>query len=185
MGLLEKAIVQQLLALSPKEKRDTVQGRLINLLGAAPNTSVSNLPPRRGKADGGLDGRVLVLVPPRLISAEEPSAQEPTVPVETEAAINLKIEKAKFSRKELGAFVNDMQRERLKVGLIITASGLSPDATSETERHHREGNIVLAHYLLEELLSDNPPGKGIVFKAGHLAETIKQNLTAYLAGNQE
>jgi hypothetical protein len=172
MGLLERGIVEQLLELTPKEKQDNLEPKILKLLGGVPNTSVSKLPPRRGKADGGLDGRVAVLVPSALV---DPGSNSGEV-VDAEAAINIKVEKDKFSRTLMGAFINDMDREGIKVGIIVTTAGLSPDARSE--------KIVLVHYLLEELISGDPADKGISFKNGTLGETIKKNLVDYLASEK-
>jgi hypothetical protein len=176
MGLLEKALVRHLLDLSSQEKQDRVEVRIVQLIGGTQGKKVSNLPPRRGRADGGLDGTVRVHVPNDLL----PTSRKAGI-IDIDAALNIKIRKSKFTRDQLGAFVNDMDRENILVGIIISASGLSADAKSELERHNKKGSVHLAHVLLEDLISNAPILEGIQFRDGNLRETVKKGLENFIS----
>ena len=57
MGNLQKRLVEHLISLSPKDKRE-IANRIVQVLGGDPTPQVTGLPPRRGPGDGGLDSRV-------------------------------------------------------------------------------------------------------------------------------
>lgn len=173
MGLLEKEIVNQLLEFSSKEKRDELEPRIVSFLSGDTTTKVTKLSQRRGAADGGIDGRIKVL---RTVLNSIEDGKE----IEVEAGINVKVRKTPFTREQFGAFINDLDRESLNVGLIITAVGLAPDAQSELQRHNSKGSIQLAHILLEDILSGKVKVENIRFKDGELCETMRCNLHNYL-----
>lgn len=141
MGVLEEALVKQLLLTTPSFKRDIMEARIRTLLGAAPFTDVTGLPTRRGAADGGIDGVVRY-------SKNENGLFTP----EVNAALNIKIRQTDFTREQLGGFILDMDREKINVGIILTAANLAPDAKAELTRKNLEGAIELLHISLSDLL---------------------------------
>lgn len=143
MGVLEEAIIDRLLATDSGFKRDVMESRIRTLLGAEPFTDVTGLPARRGRADGGIDGIV------NFRNCNHPDSSV------LRAAINIKVRRTDFTREQLGGFLLDMDRERIPVGIIITAATLSPDAKSELERKNAQGKILLYHIRLSDIVSPN------------------------------
>jgi hypothetical protein len=168
MGILETALVRKLLTTNPQHKRDIMEDRIRALLDASPMMHVTCLPPRRGPADGGIDGIANVS---RFIDGEW---------INTRAALNIKVRNSAFSREQLGGFLLDIDREQINIGLIITASGLSPDANSEMIRKNAQGQIILRHIFLEDLLSGQPKIDGLIFSNQNISEMLKVNLQTVL-----
>ena len=168
MGKLENALVERLLQTSNSHKQNAMEQRIRQLLGAQPFTEVTGLPPRRGKADGGIDGVLQV------------ACQLDQDWQETRAALNLKVRKTAFSRGDLGAFVLDMERERIWVGIIITAAGLAPDALAELGRKNGDGAIKLVHFQLADILAGNLADTGLLLGVQTLGTVLQQNLAAIL-----
>ena len=79
------------------------------------------------------------------------------------AGVTVKIERVRFSRERLGGFVLDLERERLNDGLIITASGLSPDAETVVDEIHATRTLRLMAITLAELLTGAIPPSPIEF----------------------
>lgn len=142
MGVLEESLVGQLLTTSASYKRDIMEGRIRTLLGAEAFTQVTGLPARRGAADGGIDGTVKITVVCNGAAAQE-----------ERAALNIKVRQTDFTREQLGGFLLDMDREGIKVGVILTAAHLSPDAKFELLRKNKGGEIRLFHIRLSDILS--------------------------------
>ena len=141
MGALEERLVQELLNTSPAYKRDVMENKIRNLLGALPLLEVTGLSARRGMADGGIDGVI------NIIDSNNNNKNE------ERAAINIKVRKSNFTREQLGGFLLDMDRESINIGIIITAAHLSPDAHAEYIRKNSEDNMTLFHIRLSDLLS--------------------------------
>jgi hypothetical protein len=178
-----KDVMAKLLALSSKEKRDRLEERIVTLLGGDPKKVVSHLPRRRGASDGGIDGRIRVVrVAQGSATATNPGGN-PSAELEVEAAINVRVRKTPFSRDNIGAFINDMDRESLSVGIIVTASGLSPDADAELKRHNARGLITLVHLPLQDIISDQINTPSLRFPGGDLSATIRLNLQQFIEGD--
>lgn len=164
MGKLQKELVKKLVEFSPKEKRE-IGDRIVRALGGDPTPKVTrDLPPRRGSQDGGIDGRIPILI-----------NQANCNQVEAEAGFNIKIEKKQFSRLKLNGFVGDLQGENLHAGIIVTASGLAPDAQAEFKRNNAN-NMDLCHLLLEDLLSGEISCDNIQFLVNDLESNLKASL---------
>ncbi|ADM97057.1 hypothetical protein Dda3937_04478 [Dickeya dadantii 3937] len=164
MGVLEEAIIGQLINTNSVYKRDVMEARIRSLLGAEPFTEVTGLPPRRGRADGGIDG---------IVNFRDNSL--PSCPV-LRAAINIKVRSTDFSREQLGGFILDMDRENISVGLIITAANLSPDAKAELERKNTQGQICLYHIRLSDIISPNSNLPDIEINGQTIHQVLSQNI---------
>ena len=189
MGNLQKRLVEHLISLSPKDKRE-IANRIVQVLGGDPTPQVTGLPPRRGPGDGGLDGRIPILIKVRIIrqklkrmfdGSEIPVdiIKEEFKWVETNAGFNIKIEKNDFDRDTLNAFVENLRRESIFAGVIVTAVKLAPDADSEFKRHNNN-DMDLCHLLLENLLSGDIFSPNICFVAGDISENLRKNLREFL-----
>ncbi|OZI60101.1 restriction endonuclease [Bordetella genomosp. 11] len=141
MGILEDALVNQLLDTTPRFKRDIMEARIRFLLSAEPFANVTGLPARRGAADGGIDGVVRFS-----------QLNNGLLTPETRAALNIKVRRTDFTREQLGGFILDMDREKINTGIILTAADLTPDAKAELTRKNLEGTIELWHIRLSDLL---------------------------------
>jgi restriction endonuclease Mrr len=164
MGKLEKDIVRNLVNQKTPAQKKEVQDRILLLIGGDSKISVRGLPPRKGNQDGRIDGRVDVI----------------WLGNSCVAAINIKLEKRKFDADKLGGFILAMDREKLNVGIIITASGLAPDAEAELQRKNEEGNIYLLHIYLEDLLSGSFETGQINFTSGNISEIMAQNIKEHI-----
>ena len=107
MSKLIDSLIAQLIEYSNEDKRK-LGTRIVELIGRDAATNVSNLPARRGLADGGMDGRI------KVISTQINKVYRPTEVVykkqgeeEQDAGISVKIEGKKFSREQLGGFKLD------------------------------------------------------------------------------
>lgn len=189
MGNLQKRLVEHLISLSPKDKRE-IANRIVQVLGGDPAPQVTGLPRRRGPGDGGLDGRIPILIQERIIKQklkrmsdgfEIPvdTIKEEFKWVETNAGFNIKIEKNDFDRDTLNAFVENLRRENIFAGVIVTAVKLCPDADAEFNRHN-SNDMDLCHLLLENLLSGDISCPNICFVAGDISENLRKNLREFL-----
>lgn len=141
MGMLEEALTKRILETSPSYKRDVMEQTMRDLLGATKLEMVTGLPARRGPADGGFDGVIDI------------SHYYQGNWIAKKAGLNVKVRESKFTREQLGCFLLDMDREKISVGIIITASYLSPDAKHEFDRKNAEENIYLVHFRISDILS--------------------------------
>lgn len=172
MGKLQRELVKKLIEFSPQEKGE-IGDRIVRALGGDPTPKVTrDLPPRRGRQDGGIDGRIPIL-----------SNQGNLNQLEAEAGFNIKIEKKQFSRLELNGFVGDLQGENLHTGIIVTASGLAPDAKAEVKRHNAN-NMELCHLLLEDLLSGEISCNQIQLLVDDWESNLKASLRRYYQNNK-
>lgn len=167
MGRLEDALVARLLETSAMYKRDVMEDNIRALLGAERLETVTGLPARRGKADGGIDG---VLFSARVSRGEQ-----------VRTALNIKVRNSDFTREQLGGFLLDMEREGIRSGIIITAASLSPDAAAEFARKNSEGIIVLHHLRLGDLLSGELGAAALYINHSHVTEVLNQQLREILA----
>jgi hypothetical protein len=189
MGKLQKKLVENLLIRTSDEKWE-IGNRIVLALGGDPTTQVTGLPTRRGHGDGGIDGRIPIHVKQRVITEKlkrQPDGTELPVTInkgeikwiKANAGFNIKIERDCFKRDTLNAFVEDLRREGMFAGVIVTASGLCPDAQSEFQRHNIN-DMDLCHISLEDLLSGNIHCSDIRFVVGDLAEKLQTSLREYL-----
>ncbi|NJL02801.1 MAG: hypothetical protein HC838_05615 [Spirulinaceae cyanobacterium RM2_2_10] len=190
MGKLQQELVAQLVALPPNEKL-VIGDRLVRALGGDPTPQVTGLPARRGRADGGLDGRVPILIQARMTREKlkrRADGQEWPVPLERSefswqaavAGFNVKLEKTRFERDTLNAFVENLRRETIFAGVIVTAAGLSPDAIAELERHNNH-DMDLCSLELADLLAGVVTCGNIRFLSDDLSEQLRVNLREFLA----
>lgn len=141
MGVLEEALVKRILEMDPIYKRDVMEQTIRDLLGAKELEEITDLPPRRGAADGGFDG---------VMDVDYFNNQQWE---STRSGLNVKVRSSNFTREQLGCFLLDMDRESINIGLIITATDLSPDARSEFNRKNSQGDVRLFHLRISDILS--------------------------------
>jgi predicted helicase len=169
MGRHEDALVEKLLQTTPRYKRDVMEQTIRHLLGAQQLLAVSGIPKRRGKADGGIDG---VLAVSCCINQDWVLAR---------AALNVKVRKTDFTREQFGGFLLDMDRENIRVGIIITAANLTPDAQSEMDRKNAQGLLKLVHIRLADILGGNIVATDILINGRNIATVLAGNLQVLLA----
>lgn len=164
MGILEEALVKRIVETSPSYKRDVMEQTIRNLLGARELEEITGLPPRRGAADGGFDGIMDIhhFTQGNWISKR--------------AGLNVKVRDSNFTREQLGCFLLDMDRERIPVGIIITAAHLSPDAKYELERKNAEGFVYLVHIRLSDILSGDIHANNIALDTDDLNTVLFKNI---------
>lgn len=107
MSKLIESLIAQFIEYSNEDKRK-LGTRIVELIGGNAATNVSNLPARRGFADGGIDGRIKVIA--TKINKVDKSTEVVYKKQEEEeqnAGISVKIEGKKFSREQLGGFKLD------------------------------------------------------------------------------
>ncbi|MGL5634745.1 MAG: hypothetical protein ACRCX8_12270 [Sarcina sp.] len=162
MRKLTESIIKEILSRTPKEK-EAIGNAIVKMLGGDPQKKVKNLPKRRGNADGGIDGRILiydtVIIEKRKEKGDKQYLLSRTIEERIElAAFNIKLEKSKFSRDLLGAFKNNMEREDIFTGIIV-ANELSLDAKSDIKRINSEENagVPMNIYFisLEDLIEED------------------------------
>ncbi|EOW6672134.1 restriction endonuclease [Cronobacter dublinensis] len=168
MGVLEEALVIRILETSPAYKRDVMEKTIRDLLGARELEEVTGLPARRGAADGGFDGVIDILH----LQQEEL--------VSKRAGLNVKVRSSNFSREQLGCFLLDMDRENISVGIIITATFLSPDAQYEFNRKNLEGNVYLVHIRLSDILSGEVVVPNIFIGNDSIKDILMKNIKLLL-----
>jgi hypothetical protein len=189
MGKLQKKLVEDLLTRTSDEKWE-IGNRIVRALGGDPTPQVTGLPTRRGHGDGGIDGRIPIYIKQRVITEklkQQPDGMELPVTigkgkikwVETNAGFNIKIEIDCFKRDTLNAFVENLRREGMFAGIIVTASELCPDAQSEFQRHNTN-DMDLCHISLEDLLSGDIGCSDIRFVIGDLTKKLRASLREYL-----
>lgn len=161
MPKLHKELVNLLLTASNAEKEE-IGNQIVIALGGDPTKEASGLPKRRGNSDGGIDGRIPVKMSvvnkvERVVDGgvSRPLYMDEIREVITNAAFCIKIENSNFNRDQFGAFLNDMGRERIYNGIIISAKPLSEDALCEFNRINNEGTFRIVHLLIEDILAGN------------------------------
>jgi hypothetical protein len=160
VGRLEEELVGHILNTSSSYKRDVMEQTIRDLLGASKLAKVTGLPARRGGADGGIDGIIDITHICQGVATPK------------QAALNVKIRDSDFTREQLGGFLLDMDREKITVGIILTARNLSPDATCELNRKNIEGMVYLVHIKLSDILSGAINSAGIFIKGDSLNEVL-------------
>ena len=75
--------------------------------------------------------------------------------------------------------MENLRRESIFAGVIVTAVKLAPDADSEFKRHNNN-DMDLCHLLLENLLSGDIFCPNICFVAGDISENLRKNLREFL-----
>jgi hypothetical protein len=180
--LLIEGLISKLLDLTTAEK-ESVGKRITEALGGDPTKRTIGLPPRRGNQDGGIDGRVPVYRKVVKLEAlltesgrEEIVRREEPVVTKVEAGITIKLERQTFSRERLGGFKLDLERERLRDGVIVTARGLAPDAIVLVEKLNRETEFRLIAPTLGDFLAQRVPKSPIEFVCDP-NEAIRRALT--------
>lgn len=170
---LIQSLIRRLLKASNQEKL-AYELKIIELLGGNPIKKVTNLSTRRGKADGGIDGRVKVRGPKitKVKLADGLLYQKGNLDVQ-EAGISVKIQSQKFSRIQFGGFKDDLEREGLYIGVIVSATGLAPDTQRRITDIHQEGIYQFIDLRLENLLAGFIPNE---FICDHDPEKVLREL---------
>lgn len=155
LSRIHRELTELLLECSTSEKEE-IGNQIVIALGGDVTKTVTNLPTRRGNSDGGIDGRIPIIIE----GIEEFRRGNKILKVNNverrvNAAFCIKIERNNFDRYELNAFIGDMEREGIFDGIIISVKPMSPDAKSELDRHEREGALKIRHILVENLLAMN------------------------------
>lgn len=152
---LINAFIDQLLDSSSEEKL-AYEATIIELIGGDSKIKVTNLPKRRGRSDGGIDGRIQVIAPQinKIYHAAGLSFQKGENVIQ-DAGISIKIQTQKFTREQFGGFKDDLERENIYIGIIISATGLSPDAMRRIDDVNKEGIYQFIHILLGDILAGN------------------------------
>lgn len=142
MSLMIDDLINKILQLSNKEKEEA-GNQIVKMLGGDCTKLASDLPKRRGNTDGGIDGRIDIIIPTKTtcskIKLNEQhiiTSIDSTTAVKT--AFNIKLENKPFSRTYFGGFLNDMGREKIYTGIIVTACGLAKDVESEINRYNND-----------------------------------------------
>lgn len=174
---LINALIKQLLNSSNQEKL-AYEARIIKLIGGDTETKVTNLPARRGRSDGGIDGRIKVIAPEikKVQSAEGLSFQKGRKIIQ-DAGISVKIQSQKFTREQFGGFKDDLERENMYVGLIISATGLSPDAKRRLDDVNADAIYQLAHISLGDILTGNINIYPVKLASGNISDKIIEELS--------
>lgn len=150
MSLLTKELEENFLIKSPKEKEE-IGNKIVEYLGGNPKKMVTNLPKRKGNADGGIDGRGKT-TRKFLLCLENKKTTKKEIIQSVDVAFNIKLENKPFSRVYFNSFVRDMERENIYDGVIITIKGLSKDAQRELENCHNSGDCLIEHYTISDIL---------------------------------
>ncbi|MBE8605938.1 MULTISPECIES: restriction endonuclease [Vibrio] len=172
MGVLEEALVGRILETSPAYKRDVMEQTIRDLLGAYELEEITGLPPRRGAADGGFDGVID-------ISHFDQGGWHAK-----RAGLNVKVRSSNFTREQLGCFLLDMDREGISIGIIITASHLSPDAKHEFDRKNAQGAVHLIHIRLSDILSGLVQAPNILIGENSLNDVLISNVRDMLSSEE-
>lgn len=157
MGILTDKLVNDLLNCSNAEKEE-LGNKIVLGLGGNPQKIANGLPTRRGNADGGIDGRIPILRE-TIIDKRRPGGpflnSSQVIKESVVAGFCIKIESTQFNRYQLGAFKNDLDREQIYEGIIITAKELSLDAKSELQTINEIGSFHIVHILLSDFIQGN------------------------------
>lgn len=174
---LINALIEQLLNSSNQEKLD-YEAKIIKFIGGDTETKVTNLPARRGRSDGGIDGRIKVIAPEikKVQSAEGLSFQKGKEIIQ-DAGISVKIQSQKFTREQFGGFKDDLERENMYVGLIISATGLSPDAKRRLDDVNADGIYQFSHISLGDILAGNINIYPVQLASGNISDKIIEELS--------
>lgn len=156
MAKLHKHLSLMLLSHSTSDKEE-IGNKIVLALGGDPTKSVIGLPKRRGNSDGGIDGRIPIFMEVNIdvSRGEKKLYRESKIIIESQAAFCIKLQSQNFSRDQLGAFVEDMRREKIFDGIIITVLPLSQDAKVRFEEYNNRSEVRLRHVLIEDLLANN------------------------------
>lgn len=161
MAKVHQELVEILLE-STNAQKEEIGNQLVISLGGNPQKKVTNLPRRRGNSDGGIDGRIPIII--ETISSIQ-RHNEGGIPgylytqaiteTKVEAAFCIKMERSTFTRDQLNAFVGDMQREKIFDGIIISARPLATDALYQMNEYNQKGSVKICHLILEDILTGN------------------------------
>ncbi|MFB6732758.1 hypothetical protein ACFCVW_30710 [Bacillus mobilis] len=155
MAKLHKELACRLLSYSTKEKEE-IGSKIVLALGGDPTKTVTGLPARRGNSDGGIDGRIPILIEViKEVRRGSGTLYSDVVRQEANAAFCIKLQSQNFTRDQLGAFIEDMRRERIFDGIIVTVLPLSQDAEVRFKSYNEKGDIRIRHILIEELLAND------------------------------
>lgn len=154
MARLHRDLACKLLNYSTQEKEE-IGNKIVLALGGDPTKTVTDLPARRGNSDGGIDGRVPILIEViKEVRRGNATLYSDTVRQEANAAFCIKLQSQNFTRDQLGAFIEDMRRERIFDGIIVTVLPLSRDAEVRFKSYNEQGDIRIHHILIEGLLAN-------------------------------
>lgn len=180
MSKLGDSLVEQLIDCSPKEK-EKMGTTIVELLSGDATKKAINLPARRGNSDGGIDGRIRVIATSiEKISDLSGVLYKRGERIEQEAGVSVKIEKKKFSPQAFGHFKVAMERENIFIGIIITASGLSPDVERMIRDINNEGTYCFYHVALKNIILWQVDGCGIEFICGNISVRLCEELNKFI-----
>ena len=155
MAKIHKELACMLLGYTTKEKEE-IGNKIVLVLGGDPTKIATDLPKRRGNSDGGIDGRIPIII--EVIQETRrgnATLYSDKVRREAKAAFCIKLQSQNFTRDQLGSFIEDMRRERIFDGIIVTVMPLSQDAEVRFKAYNEQGDIRICHILIEDLLANN------------------------------
>lgn len=174
---LINALINQLVNSTNEEKLE-YESQIIELIGGDTEIKVTNLPKRRGRSDGGIDGRIKVIAPEiKKVYLSEGLLLQKGHKIIQDAGISVKIQSQKFTREQFGGFKDDLERENLFVGIIISALGLSPDAERRISDVNAEGIYQFAHISLGDLYANNVNIFPVQLAYGNISDRILEELS--------
>lgn len=183
MSKLVDSLIEKLISLSPNEK-ELIGTTIVELLSGDATKQAINLSPRRGNADGGIDGRIKVisvsiqkLIIPNGITYERGEKKQ------QDAAVNIKIQKDKFSPEQFGYFKDSLERENIFVGIIITAKGLAPDVERRIIDINNERIYSFYHLPIKNIILWNFEDSVIEFECGDISNIIREKLVKYISNS--
>lgn len=154
MARVHRDLACKLLTYSTKDKEE-IGNKIVLALGGDPTKIVTDLPARRGNSDGGIDGRIPILIDViNELRRGNATLYSEVVRKVANAGFCIKLQSHDFTRDQLGAFIDDMRRERIYDGIIVTVLPLSQDAEVRCKSYNDQGNIRIRHILIEDLLAN-------------------------------
>ncbi len=181
MSKLVDSLIQHLLLCSPNDK-EKIGTTIVKLLSGDTTKKANNLPARRGNADGGIDGRIKIISETiKKMSTSTGIAFERGLKEQQNAAVSVKIEKGKFTPEQFGYFKDALERESIFVGIIITASGLSPDVKQRINDINLEGIYCFYHIFLKDIIMWKVHESGIEFQCGDISKRIREELNNFVS----
>ncbi len=176
MSKLVDSLINQIIAYTPNEKAK-IGTTIVEVLGGDASTRVTNLPTRRGKADGGIDGRIKIIA--KTIEkkrVKQGLLYEIGLAGEQEAGVSVKLQSELFSREQLGGFKLDLERENIYVGIIITARGLAPDVEYVIKEINKDEIYRFYHISIKDILLGKIEISGIEFMCGDISKRLRDEL---------
>ena len=175
MAKIHEEMARALLKYTPSQK-EKIGNNIVIALGGDPTKMVTSLPLRRGNSDGGIDGRIEIIAELDIARSRNGLTMYNSKNVKeiVNAAFSIKLQNKEFDRNQLGAFVEDIKREGIFDGIIVTILPFSTDAEYMLNHYNQHGNVQIRHILVEELLANEinldfelPDGSSFLEKFNH------------------